>query len=162
MAAGTFSASAICIRREPLTRFVPVSYFWICWKDTPQAFPSSVWLMPAATRAARMFSPTTTSAGIGRRLGMAALVSGGVDRGKVLNCERVCRPMQRPIASPRHRHDPRAADYARWLGGEPEPCDLIWPYPAELMRMSPISTRVNKAENDDPSIIDLIELATSA
>ena len=40
-------------------------------------------------------------------------------------------------------------DYARWLG-------------AELMRMWPISTRVNKPENDDPSIVESIELATDA
>jgi hypothetical protein len=32
------------------------------------------------------------------------------------------------------------------------------PFPAELMRMWPISTRVNKPENVDPSI----ELATDA
>jgi hypothetical protein len=30
------------------------------------------------------------------------------------------------------------------------------------MRMWPISTRVNKPENDDPSIIEPIELATFA
>jgi hypothetical protein len=30
------------------------------------------------------------------------------------------------------------------------------------MRMWPISTRVNKPENDDPSIIEPIELVTSA
>jgi putative SOS response-associated peptidase YedK len=33
---------------------------------------------------------------------------------------------------------------------------------AHLMRMWPISTRVNKPENDDPSIIEPIELATDA
>jgi hypothetical protein len=32
----------------------------------------------------------------------------------------------------------------------------------EPMRMWPISTRVNKPENDDPSIIEPIELATDA
>jgi hypothetical protein len=30
---------------------------------------------------------------------------------------------------------------------------------AGLMRMWPISTRVNKPENDDPSIVDPIEVA---
>jgi hypothetical protein len=30
------------------------------------------------------------------------------------------------------------------------------------MRMWPISTRVNKPENDDPTIIELIKLATDA
>ena len=54
------------------------------------------------------------------------------------------------------------ADYARWLGEEPDPRDLMRPFPADLMRMWPISTRVNKPENDDPSIIEPIELATDA
>ncbi len=43
----------------------------------------------------------------------------------------------------------RPGDYTRWLGDEP--------YPAELMRMWPISTRVNKPENDDASIVEPIE-----
>ena len=42
-------------------------------------------------------------------------------------------------------------DYARWLSDEPDPRDLMRPFPAEPMRMWPISTRVNKPENDDPS-----------
>jgi putative SOS response-associated peptidase YedK len=41
--------------------------------------------------------------------------------------------------------------YARWLGDEPDPRDLMRPFPASPMRMWPISTRVNKPENDDPS-----------
>jgi putative SOS response-associated peptidase YedK len=53
-------------------------------------------------------------------------------------------------------------DYARWLGEEPDPRDLMRPYPAEPMRMWPISTRVNKPENDDPSILEPVELATNA
>jgi putative SOS response-associated peptidase YedK len=36
------------------------------------------------------------------------------------------------------------------------------PYPAELMRVWPISTRVNKPEIDDPSILKGLELAPSA
>jgi hypothetical protein len=32
----------------------------------------------------------------------------------------------------------------------------------DLMRMWPISARVNKPENDDPSIVEPIELATDA
>jgi hypothetical protein len=35
-------------------------------------------------------------------------------------------------------------DYIRWLSGEPDPRDLMRPFPAEPMRMWPISTRVNK------------------
>jgi len=53
-------------------------------------------------------------------------------------------------------------DYARWLGEEADPRDLMRPFPAELMRMWPISARVNKPENDDPSIIEPIEVATDA
>jgi putative SOS response-associated peptidase YedK len=53
-------------------------------------------------------------------------------------------------------------DYARWLGEEPDPRDLMRPFPAELMRMWPISTRVNKPENDDPSILDPVQLTTDA
>ena len=49
----------------------------------------------------------------------------------------------------------------RWLGEEADPRDLMRPFPAELMRMWPISTRVNKPENDDPSIVEPIELATA-
>jgi len=52
-------------------------------------------------------------------------------------------------------------DYVQWLGEEPDPTDLMRPYPAEPMRMWPISTRVNKPENDDSSIVELIVLATS-
>jgi hypothetical protein len=36
------------------------------------------------------------------------------------------------------------ADYARWLSDEPDPSDLMRPFPSEPMRMWPISTRVNK------------------
>jgi putative SOS response-associated peptidase YedK len=54
------------------------------------------------------------------------------------------------------------ADYVRWLGEEENPRDLMRPFPADRMRMWPISTRVNKPENDDPSIIEPIELSTSA
>src|SRR5262249_2964876 len=53
-------------------------------------------------------------------------------------------------------------DYARWLGDEPDPRDLMRPFPAGLMRMWPISTRVNKPENDDQSILEPIEVATDA
>jgi hypothetical protein len=35
-------------------------------------------------------------------------------------------------------------------------------FPSEAMRMWPISTRVNKPENDDPSILDEVDLRTEA
>jgi putative SOS response-associated peptidase YedK len=48
---------------------------------------------------------------------------------------------------------PREA-YARWLANiEPDPRDLLVPYPAGEMRMWPISTRVNKPENDDADVL---------
>ena len=50
----------------------------------------------------------------------------------------------------------------RGLSDEPDPRELMRPFPAEPMRMWPISTRVNKPENDDPSIVEPIELTTSA
>jgi putative SOS response-associated peptidase YedK len=45
---------------------------------------------------------------------------------------------------------------------EPDPSDLMRPFPAALMRMGPISTRVNKPENDDPSVVEPIESASDA
>ena len=52
-------------------------------------------------------------------------------------------------------------DYAQWLSEEPDPGQLMRPFPADLIRMWPISTRVNKPENDDPSIIEPIELSVA-
>jgi hypothetical protein len=52
--------------------------------------------------------------------------------------------------------------YARWLGEQPDPRDLMRPFPSEPMRMWPISTRVNKPENDDASIVEPINFAVDA
>jgi putative SOS response-associated peptidase YedK len=63
-----------------------------------------------------------------------------------------------------HDHMPlilASVDYVRWLSDEPDPHDLLRPYPAAPMRMWPISTRVNKPENDDPSILQPIELSAA-
>jgi putative SOS response-associated peptidase YedK len=54
-----------------------------------------------------------------------------------------------------------APNHIRWLGDEPDPGDLMRPFPADPMRMWPISTRVNKLENDDPSIVEPIELVAT-
>jgi putative SOS response-associated peptidase YedK len=51
--------------------------------------------------------------------------------------------------------EPRS--YDRWLGLEPDPHDLLITYPSETMTMWAISTRVNKPENDDPSLLDRVE-----
>ena len=53
------------------------------------------------------------------------------------------------------------SDYERWLSDDPDPGDLMRPFPAEPMRMWPISMRVNKPENDDPSIVEPIEMSKS-
>ncbi len=44
--------------------------------------------------------------------------------------------------------------YDRWLSLEPDPHDRLISYPSELMTIWPISTRVNKPENDEPAILD--------
>jgi putative SOS response-associated peptidase YedK len=46
--------------------------------------------------------------------------------------------------------------YDRWLGLESDPYDLLITYPSKVMTMWPISRRVNKPENDDPSILDRV------
>ena len=49
------------------------------------------------------------------------------------------------------------ADYDRWLSTiEPDPHDLLKPYPAAPMTIWPISSRANSAANDDASIIEPI------
>ena len=54
-------------------------------------------------------------------------------------------------------------DYVRWLSDESDARDLLRrPFPAEPMRMWPISTRVNKPENDRPSLLDPVMLTSSA
>ena len=55
---------------------------------------------------------------------------------------------------------------SRWpwrftLATSMRPGDLMRPFPAEPMRMWPISTRVNKPEHNGPSIVEPIALATS-
>ena len=48
--------------------------------------------------------------------------------------------------------------YDRWLANiEPDPRDLLVPFPSELMKIWPISTRVNKPDNDDGSILNPVE-----
>ena len=51
--------------------------------------------------------------------------------------------------------------YVRWLSDDPDPHDLLRPFPTTPMCMWSISTRVNKPENDDPSILQAIELSAA-
>jgi len=50
-------------------------------------------------------------------------------------------------------------DYSRGLSEEPDPSDLMRPFPADPMRMWPISRRINKQENSEPSLIEPIEFS---
>ena len=58
--------------------------------------------------------------------------------------------------------DSRTHNYPPRWNGAPSQDLLMRPFPAEPMRMWPISTRVNKPENDDPSIIEPVTLDSSA
>lgn len=50
-------------------------------------------------------------------------------------------------------------DYQRWIANvEPDPADLLVPFPAELMTMWPVSTRVNKPQNNTPDVVEEIPL----
>ncbi|OCC05287.1 hypothetical protein BA190_10310 [Labrys sp. WJW] len=49
-------------------------------------------------------------------------------------------------------------DYDRWLANiEPDPRDLIVPFPAELMDMWPISTKVNSPAYNEADVLDPIK-----
>jgi putative SOS response-associated peptidase YedK len=50
------------------------------------------------------------------------------------------------------------AGYERWLGLEPDPHDLLVPFPSEPMSIWPISSRVNSPDNDDERLLDEISL----
>jgi putative SOS response-associated peptidase YedK len=50
----------------------------------------------------------------------------------------------------------RREDYNRWMGIEPDPHDVLRSFPSELLRMWPISTRVNSPMNDDEHLVDEI------
>jgi putative SOS response-associated peptidase YedK len=48
------------------------------------------------------------------------------------------------------------ADYTRWLSDEPDPHEMLRPFPSETMRMWAISSRVSKPENDEASILERV------
>jgi len=49
-------------------------------------------------------------------------------------------------------------DYDRWLDTDSDAASLIRPYPIDEMVTWPVSTRVNKPDNDDPAILDRADL----
>ena len=51
-----------------------------------------------------------------------------------------------------------AEHYQRWLSEEPHPQELMKSFPAEAMRMWPVSTRLNKPANDDPQVTEPLSI----
>ncbi len=49
--------------------------------------------------------------------------------------------------------------YDRWLGLEPDPNDLLVPFPSELLAIWPISKRVNSPDNDDEHLLNEVSLS---
>ena len=69
------------------------------------------------------------------------------------------------LVRPIHNRMPlilRPGDYERWLGPEPDPRDLLRPFPEEPMTLWPVSTRVNSPKNDDPGLIERMVEADAA
>lgn len=50
----------------------------------------------------------------------------------------------------------RREDYNRWLGTEPEPTDLLKPYPSEMMKMWKVDKKVGNSKNDAADVHDEI------
>ncbi len=50
-----------------------------------------------------------------------------------------------------------AEDYARWLSKDPDPADLMVPFPSELMKIWPVSMRVNSVRHQEADLLDPIE-----
>jgi putative SOS response-associated peptidase YedK len=45
-------------------------------------------------------------------------------------------------------------DYERWLGEDPNPADLLKPFPGDRMKMWRIDRKVGNVKNDMASILD--------
>ena len=50
-------------------------------------------------------------------------------------------------------------DYDRWLGDDPDPRDLLAPFPSEPMQFWPIGPRVNSYRNDDAELLTEVAVA---
>jgi putative SOS response-associated peptidase YedK len=55
-----------------------------------------------------------------------------------------------------------AGDFVQWLSDKPDPRELMRPFPAEPMHMWPISPRVHRPQNDEPSILRSTGIATAS
>jgi putative SOS response-associated peptidase YedK len=49
-------------------------------------------------------------------------------------------------------------EFDRWLGEDADPRDLMRPFDPEAMVMWPVSTRVNSPKNDDPGLVEAVDL----
>jgi hypothetical protein len=65
-------------------------------------------------------------------------------------------PVKYGIVDGLNVRDSRVHNYPPRWNGAPNPGEQMRPFPAEPMHMWPISARVNKPENDDPSIVEPI------
>jgi putative SOS response-associated peptidase YedK len=52
----------------------------------------------------------------------------------------------------------KPAGYERWLGLEPDPRDLLVPFPSDQLAIWPISRRVNSPDNDAGRLLEEISL----
>ena len=53
----------------------------------------------------------------------------------------------------------RPEDYDRWLGPEPDPQELLAPFPPEPMAIWPVSPRVNSPRFDEPDLLEPVTIA---
>ena len=69
----------------------------------------------------------------------------------------LCPELHKPNAG-----DPAARDWPLWLGdddaGSEELKAVLRPYPTEWMTMWPVRTRAGNVRNNDPSLIERVEL----
>lgn len=56
----------------------------------------------------------------------------------------------------------RPQDCERWLSAEADPHGVLISYPAEAMRMWPVSMRVNSVREDDASLIEPVEIESAS
>lgn len=67
------------------------------------------------------------------------------------------------VVAPLHDRMPvilESLNYDTWLDTQRDPAELLRPYPIDEIVTWPVSSRVNKPENDDSSILDRMEAIT--
>jgi putative SOS response-associated peptidase YedK len=113
------------------------------------------WKNPATGEWIRTFAVITTDANAPRPKGLPSFMAIALEHDIA----------GKPLVAEIHDRMPlilAPEGYGRWLGDEPDPRDLMRPFPPDLKPMWRIATRVNKPEIDDASIVEPIELNTDA